>query len=266
VSEVLTKEVWDAMEALLDSLEPTKYTSNVFISEDNMVLSGGAITDVGGGNFDVAAGIAYFKTSKVIARFPAAAGLNPTIATLYINLLSPITEQKTFADAGVKDYAVTYNAEVSVTAATEYVTGYASTGFPAFFPTPQFCLDSVVDSLQSDAGFVGMLKYELGTWDMDTAVAATTIPVAASGNVTKEKIISVSCIIREDSTTGRRQFDLATGDGSAGPHGWIELTENDGDGGFDIDVFRVGSKFFDSTSFNGTVDNRGYVIVHYDNS
>ena len=71
-SEILTKEVWDALEGLFKSLTPSKYNPT-FVTTDNVVISGGEITDLGGGNFDVAAGIAYFKSAGgIIARFPAA--------------------------------------------------------------------------------------------------------------------------------------------------------------------------------------------------
>ena len=49
-------------------------------------------------------------------------------------------------------------------------------------------------------------------------------------------------------------------------HGWIEITEEDANDNFDIELFRTGNGFFDAANFSSVAESRGYILVHYDNS
>ena len=261
-SEILTQEVWDGIEATFGSLTPSIYHTDV--TTDNMVLSGGEITDVGGGLFDVAAGIAYFKSAGgIIARFPALASVNPTVSTIYINLSAPVTEQKTFFDATPKDYAITHSAVVAITSATDSVTGFATTGGDTFFPTLQWVLGKIEEQMDN----IHMRKLDIGVLDMSSVLFKQIIVTAVGDFIRKDKIISVQAWIRQDDQTVRNQFPIDFLDTGIGiPAGSVQVVEDDGDNDFQVLITWETTGFFNDTTFSSLADNRGYVLIHYDNS
>ncbi len=271
-SEILTQEVWDSMEAMFESLTPSAYHASV--TTDNMVLSGGEITDVGGGLFNVAAGIAYFKSAGgIIARFPALASVNPTVSTIYINLEAPVTEQKTFFDATPKDYAITHSAVVAITATTDYVTGFADTGGDTFFPTLQWVLDSMTADTELAMGSTFKVVYDIGAWDMSIGTSGPlVIPVAASGTapyvISKETIVSVEVLIRADSAAVQPNYVSLTKSHSSGVEpSYFIVTENPGDDGFEIVLASVDGGYFETefpTNYDSLARSRGKVIATFE--
>lgn len=271
LSEILSVELWTAAEAMLGTLLPSKYST--LIGNNNMVLIGGEPTSLGGGLFDISAGIAYFPDSLTapgaIAAFPAATGVNPgLLGSLSIDLGAPITEQKTFADAGVKDYAITYSAVVdgAAAASTDRVVAII-TSDTSRFPSLQWILDSIAAIAASDLaaslGGIALQKYAIGTWDMNT-VPSVTIPITG---VSTSTFISAEAWIREDDTLSTRWRKINwTQDGTAS--GDIEVRGNAGGEAVDgMDVLLDSRGIFASdANYSGTVVDRGYILIHYDNS
>jgi len=268
VSDILTTEVWEAMEALLSKIDFTELGADVnalFATNNNFVLSGGEVTDAGGGDRNVASGIAYFGTAGgIIARFPAVSNFTPGIlGSLYINLDSPTTEQKTYFDGTDKDYSQTYTATVSSTTGTDYVSGNAFlapfTGFPTL-------LTLLKDIREYSAGDMRMVRYDIGTWNMHVSAAgsgfqdiAVSVGTGSTAYIQKDNIVMMDATILEDDTANRIRYKINHNDS-----GNIFIIETDDpSNSFTIRLQSKTSGEFDSTSFDGTSESRGWVTVWY---
>jgi len=268
VSDILTTEVWEAMEALLSKIDFTELGADVnglFATNNNFVLSGGEVTDAGGGNRNVASGIAYFGTAGgIIARFPAVSNFTPgTLGSLYINLDSPTTEQKTYFDGADKDYSQTYTATISSTTGTDYVSGVAFlapfTGFPTL-------LTLLKDIREYSAGDMRMVRYDIGAWNMNRSAAGTaqqditvSVGTGPTAYVQKGNIVMFDATILQDDTTLRQRHKI---DAQNAGDIWIVETD-DPSNAFTIRLQVNAGSFFDSASYDGTSESRGWVTVWY---
>jgi len=262
--EILNQEPWTAIEALLERVRPTQWGDATNL---NMVLSGGVISSAGGGTYNVTAGVAYFPTAGgVIAEFSSASGITPYSAgggnLIYIKLENVVTTQKTFFDSVDKDYSETYSA--TIVTSPPILSEYTSVDLDVYdkFPSLQWVLEQIDAKIDSTSGGLVTKSYDIGTWNMDTTASADIVIPTGAAYPTKDQIIQVDAIIREDSTASRQQFKIDYWDTAAGAcAGSVEIIENDADDGFRIRLKRTASALFDGTRFDGTSVSRGWVIV-----
>lgn len=101
------------------------------------------------------------------------------------------------------------------------------------------------------AGTIRKKIIEIGDWNMDS-----TENVVLSHGITFDKIRSVNVLIRYDSNGAI--YSLIAGDGSdSDVAGWILWDTTT------IQLHRVASGFFDSTNFDSTSYNRGWITIEY---
>jgi len=257
VSEILTKEVWDAMESLFELLHGSLYLRGTTSGVGGIILSGCEVTPQGGNLYDVSAGILFHPTVG-IARYAGATGISTTLS-IYLNPDTPVVEQKTFADAGVKDYSTTISTAVSTSVGlTGGVRIVVDSNTVVWRPT----LDNILASLTGDTL---TRRYIITDWDMDTdAVYPISITYDSSRDIaSKLKIVNMHCWVKQDGTTSQHFVNLERPASGGTEYGYIEVIANDGvDNGFVINLNRITSGYFDSANFsaNGT---RGYVTVTY---
>jgi hypothetical protein len=119
--------------------------------------------------------------------------------------------------------------------------------------------NKIVDPVGLAAKDGGTLTHywEIGDWNMDTTFDVTVF----NGNVIDpDKIIDISCLIRDDGGTLQKKYPIdycSIQTGGEHPDGSIELNQV----GFLL-ARRTGG-FFDSINFKNTSFNRGWVIVQY---
>lgn len=256
-SELLSAEIWDAMESLFNNLEASRYDSGSSSGTvSGFILTGIDITPQGGDLYDVSAGIVFFPEIG-IARYAGTTGVSTT-SFISINPGTPVIEQKTFFDTVDKDYSTTVPAELSTSAGlTGGVVIRVSSNEVIWRPT----IDNILSSISGDT-----LKrmYTITDWDMDTdAQYVITIP---DGDVLerKQKLFKVTCWVKQDGLTSQQFVNLERPTIGGVDFGFIEVIANDGAGlsGFVINLSRVAGGFFDDSTFsaNGT---RGQVLIEY---
>jgi hypothetical protein len=267
VSDILTTEVWDAVEALLSKVDITALgvpEGTLGTTNNNFILSGGVVSDAGGGDRNITAGIAYFGSAGgIIARFPAVTSFTPaSLGRVYINLDSPTTEQKTYFDGSDKDYSQTYTATISDTAGTDYVYGNLSLT-TAQLPSLFTVLEYVKGYNASD---MKMVRYDIGTWNMNRSAAGTAqqdIAVSAgtgdTAYIQKDNIVMFDATILQDDTTLRQRHKI---DAQNAGDIWVVETD-DPSNAFTIRLQVNAGSFFDSASYDGTSESRGWVTVWY---
>lgn len=93
---------------------------------------------------------------------------------------------------------------------------------------------------------------EIGDWNMDLNTAAPSIP---AHNLTLASIRNISVLIRNDSSETQRSYDLASH--TKGLTTYIRADATN------IYLARDVSGFFDSTAFDETSYNRGWITIQY---
>lgn len=96
------------------------------------------------------------------------------------------------------------------------------------------------------------IVYEIGDWNMDS-----TLTVGVAHGLTMANIVGVDAIIRNDDDSYRFKLEVGDINSSAPPDGMINLSSTN------IVLSRTTSGYFDSTAFDATSYNRGYIIVDY---
>ena len=93
---------------------------------------------------------------------------------------------------------------------------------------------------------------EIGDWDMDT-----TGTVSVAHGVTAGKIRTISVLIRLDASDTVVPLDYAGEDAADGSQGsWYATSVN-------VILYRKAAGQFDSTGYNATTYNRGWIIIDY---
>lgn len=107
----------------------------------------------------------------------------------------------------------------------------------------------------TSGGAVNIKYIDIGDWDMLTATGTSTVSVAHGLTLAKIRAIQVF-IIRDDGTT-KRPLDTATS-GSVSTGNFIADATN-------IILTRFSGSIFDSTNYDSTSFNRGYIRIEYIN-
>jgi len=142
----------------------------------------------------------------------------------------------------------------------------AANGFQ-FFEALQNVISSTIAADLEVQGVTGVATklmkavIEIGSWDMDTD-ASITVSNSLYG-VGTDSMVSVNAFILADSGVNQHFYPLITGDGST-------ITDIQGSifvekqiGADDFVLKRTTGGFFDSTSFNDSGINRGFIILEY---
>lgn len=126
--------------------------------------------------------------------------------------------------------------------------------------------------ISADGGFKAFLRDETGTesttaikekvirigdWNMDTTI---NVSVAHGLSSTYLKIRSIDVIIRNDTNAFLYSlFNTETISGTGVNQGWLSgITSTS------VSLYRLTGGFFDSTSFDSTSFNRGWIIIRYE--
>lgn len=225
---VFNDELWDAMESIL-------YAYNA--DTEGLIISGCEVT--GGGPYNIAAGIVYLNGEFM--RLPAATGQT---LPKYIAPAAAVNDTRTFADSTSHALFITKAAELvgSAPGAGQYVAITTAT-------------DSDDRRWIPIAASVKLRTKILliGDWDMD----ATGNLNVTHGLPDFKKIRGVDVVIRDDADTTYYNLPYTASAGTAGA-GVNIMTSTV------INLARVTGGNFDSTSFDSTGYNRGWVTITYE--
>lgn len=118
--------------------------------------------------------------------------------------------------------------------------------------------DDIADSFTLSGG-LNFALVQIGDWNMDT----TSIVSVSHGITDYKKIRSITAIIRDDSDTYYYSIPSA----AAVDVYFLEQGSGGGsDGTITSTIVRLGRRtggYFDSTSFNATSFNRGWIVIGY---
>lgn len=245
--EVFNVEFWDVIEALL-----SPYDSDT----EGLIISGCEIS--AGSDYDITAGIVYLNGEFM--RLPASTG---NAFTTYIAPATPSEDTRTFADGSTNGLVETKAAEIvgSAPGAGQYITISSLTNSNSRRWTN---LNSgavyITSSGTQSSVAVRRRVYEIGEWDMDTDVSRN---VTLSGiDVSSSLIISVTGVIRPDSDSGTPNRRHMIGQQSNTASDIFLRFGQVGNTGV-VDINRETGGTFDSTSYDQTAFNRGWILVDY---
>lgn len=149
----------------------------------------------------------------------------------------------------------THGADVVLTMTAENDSGTEKDVTLTWDPDTEILTSSAAMDIGGNGTGLKFKVIDIGDWDMDTDGGLTIALGVARGNVR-----SVDVLIRNDTTTnvypliGRGATNAAT----VNQGDWALSSIGD-----DILLYRADSGFFDSTSFNATSFNRGWVTIWY---
>ena len=241
--ELFDEETKTAIEALLFSV--------VDGDTQGVVLKGCAVTGIVS-DYDIAEGYVYLDGEVMF--YPGVEGLS---AVNYVKAATATEESGVFADGASKAY-------IDVQNAVEFTTtgGGSGTQYITFnFDTPGRTLSRLVSGAEyeDDSAVITEVKIrtkiiEIGDWDMD----ADGFSSVTHGISNDEDILSVSVLIRADTgvTDGNALLDSV--DFSSIAQGGIQTIT-----GTSITMVRLSGGDFDSTDYNATTYNRGFVTITY---
>ncbi len=235
-------DIWAALEAALAVYQPG--TGNYGIIVDGCVVTDNA------GNFDISEGVVYLNGRFL--RLPAST--NQTFPK-YIEEAAETFEAKQFADGDTKDL-------ISVRVA-QLVSGVPSDQYVAITALDD---DKIRNIRSMSPGaihitFPGVVSYtklrkvvlEIGDWNMYnvTGTGSKEIDLVPYG-IDPEKVRSVFISIRSDAGTVFRDLYIS---------GHIVAWLSTG-----IEISREAAGTFDSTSYDSTSFNRGWITIEYEES
>lgn len=227
----------DAIEALLSSITDGE--------TEGVILSGCEVSGTAG-DFDISEGYVYLD-GKVL-RYPGGTGFS---ATTYLQKAADTEESGTFADTVIKAYIDVETAEDAGSArgSGQYVT-------VTFADGGQTLKDLIGNPVQTEQGEtkIKMKVIEIGDWDLDTDMTVTV-----THGLTLSSIRSVSVTIRNDADD--TYYTFPAGLNNSGDY--LEV------GGFEIDgtnvkISRTSSPVLDSTDYDSTSYNRGWITITYE--
>lgn len=201
-----------------------------FQSDTQGIIVSGCVFTNNAGNFDMTAGIVYLN-----GEFMRIAAVTNQTFTKYIAASTPTQESRTFADGTVNDVTESKTAGLvgSAPMSGQYITISSLTDADSRRWRP----------ISSESPSPIRTKvFEIGDWDMDTFPAK----LVALPGIDQTKIRGVNIIIIHDNGTTVYQFD-----------GLNAIT------GTGIFITRDSSSVFDSTNFDSTSYNRGWVTITY---
>lgn len=115
-----------------------------------------------------------------------------------------------------------------------------------------------IDAIQNQLDIIHY-KINIGDWDMDTD-SQKTIDISSLG-IDNSKIEAVDAYILPDiSSTVPQPLKGDSNSGSGGLESWLKT------GSTSITLNRVDGGRFDNTGYDQTSYNRGWIIIHYDNT
>lgn len=125
-----------------------------------------------------------------------------------------------------------------------------------------------IGSVLDETDVLSKIVFDIGDWDMDAngEPASGAIDLLATYGITKEQVRSVSVMIVADvGVSGKDVTDLCQDPGSGVLGSW-QLWDESGMGGYvnTLDLARTLGKKFDSTSYDATSYNRGWVTLWVD--
>lgn len=226
---VFNLEIWDVLEAMFEGYDTD--TQGIIVS--GCELSGSV------GNYTISAGIVYLDGE--FRRFAQQTGLS---LPQYIKAATDTNDSRTFEDASSKVLFITESADLATSApGTQYVPFTSTTSADGRrFNRP---LTSTVTKKSK--------QINIGDWDMDSTAFILVDPGIADW----KKIRSISVILRNDADT--TYYKLESADSSGNSQGYIGEISSLG-----IAVNRITGGVFDSTDFNATSYNRGWLTIEYE--
>lgn len=225
---VFNDEIWSAMQAMLSPFNA---------DTEGIIVSGCVVS--GGGPYDISAGIVYLDGEFM--RLPAATGQT---LPKYIAAAAAVNDARTFADGTNNTLFITKAAELVGSApGTQYVAITTATDPDDRRYVP------IAASVKLRTKII-----EIGDWDMDTD---------GNKNVTHglpdfKKIREVSVVVRNDADDTYYTLPYSASAGTAG--GGVNLISST-----IVNIARVTGGAFDTTDFNATTYNRGWVTITYEN-
>lgn len=239
--ELFDEETKNAIEALLFSV--------VDGDTQGVVLKGCAVTGIVS-DYDIAEGYVYLDGEVMF--YPGVTGLS---AVNYVKAATAAEESDVFADGVSKAY-------IDVQNAVEFTTtgGGAGTQYITFnFDTPGQTLSRLVSGAKytDDSAVVTEVKIrteviEIGDWDMD----ADSTVLINHGAADNETVSVIGTTIRPDSGVAFLDGPLERVDSSTIIQGGVDSV-----GATQITLRRLASGDFDSTNFNQTSWNRGWITI-----
>ena len=113
-------------------------------------------------------------------------------------------------------------------------------------------LQSSVSTIQTNMAGLVTVRVSIGTWNMD-ADATKAVAWALPANRT---ILTINVMIYQDGSTAVvRPLDIWDASGAVQGSFYYD--------GSNFQLSRTGSGIFDSTSYDGTTDRRGWITVQY---
>jgi hypothetical protein len=226
---IFNDELWDVLESMF---------SQHLTSTEGVIVSGCVIS--GGGPYDISEGIVFLDGEFM--RLPAQTGQT---LPKYIKAAASVNDTRTFADGSSGVVAVTKAAELAGSSpGTQYI-AITSTTDP-----DDRRLKPVLGANQS----IKTKVIEIGDWNMNQAVAGSNTKNIAHG-LDLTKIKSVDVKVRNDA--GTAVYSLS---------GYSSISA-DANGHFvnagNVVGVIVDASIFDSTDFDSTGYNRGWVTVTY---
>lgn len=234
--DVFNKEIWDALQAMLSPFDS---------DTEGVILSGCTIS--GGGPYNIAAGIVYLDGE--FRRLPAQTGVS---LPQYIKAATDVNTTRTFEDTVIKTLFITESADLATSApgAGQYI-AITSTSAPDSRRWGRPMFSSSATNVRKKA------TLDIGDWNMD-ATSNINVPHGLGAKWASIRVESV--MIRNDAGTANYPIDtyinsVLTGEGAGGV-GSVDNTN--------ISLSRIAGYFFDSTDFNATSYNRGWIELTYE--
>jgi len=152
---------------------------------------------------------------------------------------------------------VTFSGSTDITTNTLLINNLSSVVYQVFNKNGTIYVNALVDNNQ-DTTLIPKIV-QIGTWDMDTTVAVEVTHGLPSGALIRD----VSVTIQDDTQTYDDPIDrinAITGLTEGGTSNWRGTISNPGTV---IGISRTTGGYFDSTNFNSTGINRGWVTIWY---
>jgi len=250
--EVFNYEIWAAVEALMSQ----------FNSDTQGIVVQGCVTTANGGNFDMTSGVVYINGEFM--RIPAATN---QAFTKYIAPAAVVNSTRTFADTTSHVVTIDSKAELvsSAPGTGQYITISSLTSLDARRWRPALNQDLNTEiALRSAQNPNGLVTdyIDIGDWDMDTdatkTISAATLSSAGIVDLhLKKHWITVTIVADSDAGI------VALNGSSLLNEGAGEFTVNGTDSPGSLTLQRTNGAEFDSTNYNMTSYNRGYILITY---
>ena len=249
LNDVFQGEIWAAMQAML-----SQYDSD----SEGVIVSGCAVTP-NASNFDMTAGIVYLN-----GEFMRVDAVTNQTFTKYIKASAAANVARDFNDGASKTFIIEKKAEVSATVDGGGQEITISSLYSSLYRRIEFLSGSHAVNVTS-AGVESVKRIlkktiEIGDWNMDSTAAVNIL----HGLSSQANIRSVSALIRSDSGGNTSIISNSCIDDITGAGGdqqaWIYYANT----GTAIGLVRLTGGIFDSTSWDSTSYNRGWVTIFYE--